>query len=445
MHSTNQHVQHFIQGVCKEVRFKSIHEHITRELLDHIEDQKNKYIDQGIDEETANLKAVEQMGDPAIVGKQLDKTHRPKTDWSILSMAAILVVLGGLFQYIFSGVNKYSINMFSDFLQYAPIGIAAFAIMYFFDYRWLGRYSKVAYFVVFVIAAAGFLTSSKINGTYQHVYYTTLICIPLFAGIIYGFRNKGYLGIVFSGLFYAGVALLCISAPSFSALALLTISCLIILTVAIAKGFFGGNKKLSYVLVYVPTFLLSILANFIAKSRNPYLVERIVERITMIFNPVQDPSGSWYQLFMVRKLVSAARPIGMATLEDKIETIGIDRILPMWSTDLLLTYIIARFGYISGIAVIVLLLILIFRMFVSVLKQKNAYGFLVSFAACLALTGQIVLYVLANIGVMAPMSVTLPFVSFGGIGFLVNIVLLGLILSVYRRTDVVHERLPSNL
>lgn len=440
MQSYSKHVQEFLQVVCKEIRFKGIHKNITRELSGHIEDQKNEYINQGLGEETAALKAVEQMGDPVIVGKQLDLAHRPKTEWSIISIAAILVVLGGAIQYFLSGVNADSADMFSHFLLYAPIGIAAFAVIYFFDYTLLGRYSKLVYFALLAITIAGFLTLSRLNGAYTYVYFSALLFIPALAGIIYGFRNKGYLGIVFSGLFYAGAAFMCILAPSFSSLLLLTISCLAILTVAIVKGFFGGNRKVGLALVYVPMLLLSVLVILTTVITSPYRLERI----RSMLNPGHDPLGSGYLPLMVRKLIVAARPIGTAVLDGNFGNVSIDRILPVRSTDLSLTYIIARLGYIPAMAIVAFMLILIVRMFISVFKQKNTYGFLVSFAACLAITGQIVFYVLSNIGVIAPLSLILPFISFGAFGFIVNMILIGLLLSVYRRTNLVNDRLQSN-
>ena len=439
MQSYNKHVQEFLQSVCKEIRFKSIHKNITKELSDHIEDQKNEYIKQGLAEETAVLKAVEQMGDPIIVGKQIDKANRPKTEWSILSLAAFLVVLGGVVQFFLSGVNANSADMFSHFLLYAPIGIVVFAIIYFFDYTLLGRYSKIAYFILLAISVAGFLGLNKRNGAYTHVYYSVLLFIPAFAGIIYGFKNKGYLGIIFSGLFYAGAAFMCILAPSFSGLLLLTISYLVILTVSIAKGFFGGNKKVSLAIVYIPTLLTFILSILTITLTSPYRFERIVNMI----KPGHDPSGYGWQYMMIKQLFTSSKPIGKAILDGPIANMRVDQVLPGWATDFSLTYIIARFGYLAGMTIVAIMIILIVRMFVSVLKQKNAYGFLVSFSACLAITGQIILYVLSNIGVIAPLAVILPFISFGAFGFIANMALVGLLLSVYRRTGLVNDKLQN--
>jgi cell division protein FtsW (lipid II flippase) len=161
-----------------------------------------------------------------------------------------------------------------------------------------------------------------------------------------------------------------------------------------------------------------------------------------MFNPKIDPLGAGYIQITVRNLISSSKPIGAAIFNNVAgSSMAIEEILPSWNTDFSLTYIIAKLGYVPGMAVIVILFILISRMFSSVLKQKNAPAFLVSFAACLAIAGQIILYVLTNLGIFMPMSFNLPFVSYGAYGFITNMALMGLLLSVYRRTNVVASEL----
>lgn len=440
MQASDQCVREFLQTVCKQIRFKGIHKDIVGELSDHIEDQKSEYIKQGFDEATAALKAVEQMGDPVSIGKQLDKAHQPKTEWSILSLALILVIIGGAVQFLLSRVNSYNSSVFSHFLFYAPIGIIVFICAYFFDYTVLGRYSKCVYFLLVGATLAGFMLFSRKNGAYKHVYYSALLFIPVFAAIIGGFRNKGYPGIIASGAFYAGAALLCLLAPTSSGFFLLTVSCLIILTVAIKKGFFGGDKKVGLTIVYVPVAVAAMLL-FIRINNSPY--DR--QRLAVMLDPQSDPQGGGYQYLMVRRLVADLRPFGEAVLSGDLAGMRIDRFLPGWSTDFSLTYVMARLGYIPGLAIVVVMLILIVRMFISVLKQKNSYGFFVSLSVCLAITGQIIFYVISNLGIIMPFSVALPLISYGSTGFIVNMLLIGLLLSVYRRMNLVKEKMTNTV
>jgi cell division protein FtsW (lipid II flippase) len=436
----NKALQEFLQIICKQIRFKSIHKQITKELSDHIDDQKNEYLKQGFDEETASFKALEQMGDPVLVGKELDKTHKPKTEWSILSLAVILVVIGGIIQYFMSGVNLNNSNNFSYFLLYAPVGIGIFFFAYFFDYTLFGRYSKITYILMFSITIAGFFIFNRTNGGYRHVYYSFMLFIPIFAAIVYSFRSKGYLGILASGLFYAGTAIIIIFAPSFSGLLLLTASCLVILTIAILKGIFNVNKLAGLAIVFIPTLLTLSFTILNIALTSPYKLQRFA----IMLNPNQDLRGSGWQFLMIRRLFAASKPLGTATIVGNTTNTSIFQFLPGWSTDFSLTYIIVRFGYIPGMILIIVMSILIARMFISVLKQRNIFGFLLSFSAFLAISGQIVLYVLSNLGVIAPFAGNLPFISFGAFGFVVNMALLGLLLSVYRRTGLVNDRLQNN-
>lgn len=201
------------------------------------------------------------------------------------------------------------------------------------------------------------------------------------------------------------------------------------MTVAVARGFLGEINKLILALIYTSTLLMLGLAVVTSLYRS--------ERIKTMFNPERDPLGYGYHLTTIRKLISSAKSIGFVVFDESINNMGIEHMLPSWNTDFSLTYIIAKLGYVPGMAVIVILFILISRMFSSVLKQKNAPAFLVSFAACLAIAGQIILYVLTNLGIFMPMSFNLPFVSYGAYGFITNMALMGLLMSVYRRTNIV--------
>ncbi len=428
-------IEDFLQKACSQIRYKGIHSSIINELTDHIEEQKSQYVKQGLNEKVAITKAVEQMGDPVVVGKQLNKAHRPRIELSILSLVAVLVLIGGIVQFLISGAST-NIDTFSRFLMYAPIGLSAFIITYFFDYTLLGRYSKTVYFILFAAAIIYFQFSPMINGTYPHVYYYALLSIPVFAGIVYGYRNKEYMGIIACGLFYAGTALLCLIAPSTTAFILLSVSCLIILTIAIAKGYFGVRKEIGLAIVYIPTiitFTVSILYLFLQAPfrRN---------RIAVMLNPELDPLGSGYQHLLVKKILEASKPFGKAVLGGELSNIPVNEVLPGWNIDFSLTYLISSLGYVTGLVIVGIILTLIVRMFISVARQKNSFGFLLSYSACIALTGQFILYVITNFGLIHIFSsITLPFISFGRSGFVVNMILAGLVLSVYRRTDIVND------
>lgn len=442
----NKYIEEFLQTTCNQIRFKGVHKSIVNELTDHIEEQKDEYISQGLDEETAIKKAVEEMGDPVLVGRQLDETHRPRTEWPAILLAIVLVVIGGAVQFFISGYDKYQPDLFMKFLVYAPIGIGAFLFVYFFDYTLFGKYSKQIYFILLAINILDMLfisndTNGISYGVSRHGYYFALLFIPAYAGIIYSYRNKGYWGIVTCGVFYAAAAFMCLRAPSFIGFMILSISCLILITIAIIKGYFGGSRKVGLSIACIPTISFTVTVIFFVVLRSPYRIARI----TNLIHPGNDPMGRGWRYMVVHKILAASKPFGKEVLHGEFGKMPIYNILPSSSTDFLLTYIFAMFGYAAGIAIIIILAILIGRMFVLISKQKNVFGFLVSCAAFIAITLQFVLFVLSNMGMLTPLSVALPLISYGGMGFIVNMIFVGLVLSVYRRTDIVVDRLQKGV
>lgn len=69
-------IREYLNDVCNQIRWKKAHYIICEELENHIIDQKAAFVQMGMDEETATDKAIKEMGDPILVGSELDQTHR---------------------------------------------------------------------------------------------------------------------------------------------------------------------------------------------------------------------------------------------------------------------------------------------------------------------------------------------------------------------------------
>ena len=67
----------FCAQVCEHVRFSPDHEAIAAELAAHLEDHAAALMERGVPEEEAARRALEAMGDPEEIGKELDKSHSP--------------------------------------------------------------------------------------------------------------------------------------------------------------------------------------------------------------------------------------------------------------------------------------------------------------------------------------------------------------------------------
>ena len=54
----------FLNNVCEQIKYKPIRNEIAEELQGHIKDIKESYIEEGVNEEEAEKKAIKQMGEP---------------------------------------------------------------------------------------------------------------------------------------------------------------------------------------------------------------------------------------------------------------------------------------------------------------------------------------------------------------------------------------------
>ena len=83
----------------------------------------------GMDADAAVRVAVRQMGDCNEIGAQLDKKHRPRTDWLTLLFMALFVICGALVMAVCSrGAGSRMMHnewyYCRRFLCYMPIGVA---------------------------------------------------------------------------------------------------------------------------------------------------------------------------------------------------------------------------------------------------------------------------------------------------------------------------------
>ena len=78
----------YLELMTGQIRCKKMCPVIVREVEDHIEDQKQAFMAEGMKEEEAEKAAVEEMGDPVEVGVEMDQIHRPKMPWKAIFVIA---------------------------------------------------------------------------------------------------------------------------------------------------------------------------------------------------------------------------------------------------------------------------------------------------------------------------------------------------------------------
>lgn len=98
--------------------------------------------------------------------------------------------------------------------------------------------------------------------------------------------------------------------------------------------------------------------------------------------------------------------------------------------------LLASFGILAGMCVLLLLMVLILRVFHMSIRQQNVLGQMLGAGCGLVFLAQVLECVLLNLGIGMESVLFLPFFSYGGSATLVCYLLLGLVLSIYRYKDI---------
>lgn len=423
-------INEYLKIVCEQIRWKKAHGVISEEIENHIIDQKNAFINEGLDEEAAIDKAILDMGDPVVVGSQLDHVHRPKTEWSIIIFTGIALILGFTVR-MFLTYDSNTPSMLANNIISILIGIIGMTIVYFLDFTIIARHpGKIFFGLAAITILIMFITPIR-NGCYFYAQFALLLFPTAFAGIIYNYRNKGYLGIILSGLFCLIPVIIGMIMPSFSGIAIYSITCIILISIAVSNGWFNVNKLSGMLLVYVPTIAAGIITLAIALLKTPSRMERLI----VALNPSNDPMGAGYTGTLTRKLIKGAEFLGQGKPASSA-----DYRLPNIDADFILTYLIHRIGWISFIAIMVLFLVFLIQAFIISARQKSILGKLVSVSVITTIAIQAILYTVGNLGFLLISPFSLPLISYGGAATVINMILIGIMLSVFKSGELVRDK-----
>lgn len=433
----------YLTSLTEQIQNKNARALVLEEITAHIEDQKEAYLLEGYEEEAAEEMAVKEMGNPVDAGSKLNKIHRPKTDVWMLAAMVLLTLIGIVMQSIISA--GYGSPQVTDGLSVRSVlfNLAGFSLMLpvcLADYRILGKYIWYIYGAYLLIA---FLLprATMYYGEYGHHWQLgqtlSILFVPLFAALCYHFRGEKGRGILKAlGLLLLNMFLLLFFGYYTSASMILAfMACLITLCAAAFKGVFGGRKKLQTGLLLAST--VGIPALFFGDvilfdGHFLFLAEYQVRRIQVMLNPAAFASEAGYQTLLVRSQLSEASLFGGGNVGKVGELSG------AWC-DYVLICLTAYFGLFIALAVVLIIAAYFLRSLHISLMQSNRLGFLLGIACSSILILKTVVYVAMNLGVGPTVSIDMPFLTYGLHCTLINFLFMGIILSVYRHTNLLPE------
>ncbi|WP_281889046.1 FtsW/RodA/SpoVE family cell cycle protein [Paenibacillus sp. YYML68] len=333
------------------------------------------------------------------------------------------------------------------------IAIIAFLVTAAFDYRVLLKLTYYLYGVGVILLVAVYLYAPKINGArgwfrglpfgldFQPVELMKIILILTLAAFMA--RRKGeplelLQDVVPVGLLAMIPIGLVVIQPDFGNA--------IILGVILLGMYWIGNIRMIYAAAGAAIFagcayLFIYLFKLYHEPVKEYLKAKEIpthwmDRINTYVNPDTADKDSTYHV------ENAIRAIGSGSLTGEGYLNGSSihsNFIPVTYTDSIFVVVGEEFGFVGASVLLLMYFVLIYRMILISIYCNNYAGSFIIIGIVSMLVFQIFQNVGMMIGLMPLTGITLPFISYGGTSLLINMVAMGLVMSIRMHDDKLLE------
>ncbi|WP_342493632.1 FtsW/RodA/SpoVE family cell cycle protein [Bacillus sp. FSL R5-0712] len=393
----------YVKSVCKQIKNKDVHSSVKLELLDHLYTLKEEAMNAGVSEEEAVDQALNQIGDAEILGMQLHETHKTQIDFKMI-LLVLATCFCGLFvmyflQFHSDFTNFQNMNIFYKSLAFYLIGLVLMFGLFSFDYRRLLKYSWHLYIGTLGTLIFSMMFGARVNGVLflkindVSINLTEIMPFLLAISLAGIFHNWNWEN-AYKAWFGVGVMALPIILISTIGFLPATVICLVMcLTVM-----YVSSASLWQIIMLTATGILYVMVELFSLFQadgHPF------------FYRIHEFSSNGLQI----------TPYAMSEVH----------------TDWMFTYIIYSFGWLAGLIAILLFVIFIHRVFHTAKRVKMAYGKMVMTGLAAVFAAKCLLSIFTNFGFLPLPGVSMPFMSYGGSHILLEMMAVGLILSIYRR------------
>ena len=219
-------IETYLETVEAQIRWKRARPVVLRELRTHLEDQRADFLAEGKDETEAERLAVTEMGDPAAVGAELDRLHRPKPQRGMLGITLILL-LTGCWLRMWLTQSGAAWGLAIDPVRCAltaAVGGAALAGMYLVDVSRLLARAKEVYVGAVLLGCLSLWLSPDVNNVSYYTRYVALFYPVVYALWLYACRGEGRRHLLSAAAGGVPLALICLAAPFTQGLLLLGVT-----------------------------------------------------------------------------------------------------------------------------------------------------------------------------------------------------------------------------
>ena len=413
-----EHLQQWLDDATGQMRWKRARPVAAKELADHLSDQYEAFLDEGMDEDAAAQATVREMGDAVETGTLLDRAWRPRPDWVMLGLVLVVAAVGLGLQYIWNP----ELDAAALLWRYAA-GAVCLLAAYFIDYTVLMKrlWPLLAVWLAAVLLLNQIETMLPDIAPIQIDVLFWLFPL-LLAGLICRMGAKGTEGLASCVLAVAGFWMLLIVThyTPYTITNILLVICSAILLIAVCHKAFGRVRVRTLCLALLPgafalvRYLRSVVflrSSGISREQNASLMTQLIRH--MLFG-----TDTYYQ-------------DGAFATPQKSFWEWAD------AQENLLTIIQLEWGWLAMILVLVPLVILLGRGLMLAGRQSGLLAWLTCHAVVLTLGMQAVWYLLVNLGISdSGGTYGLPLIASDAIYLCQTMFLLGVLLSAQRSGQI---------
>ncbi|MDM5461238.1 FtsW/RodA/SpoVE family cell cycle protein [Bacillus cereus] len=412
----NKKGESFVSEVTNHIKSKEAKSFVATELDFHLKQAKNTWIEKGLSEEVAEDKAVEQMGSPIKLGRELNKLHKPKVDWFLIILLVAAMGLGFLPIIAFGHTNDLLMNK----VIFVILGIATAFGMMLIDYRKLERLGWLFYTIgALILLMIKCFPNAFMNGEalikIGPIAIGCLMAVPFFLLAWASFFNNSRLKVRHLLILYL-----------FSLYLFLTVSVLAPIFIYVTMVFvmlwwskLGKKKALIITIVPICLFIIRVSLSW----SSGYHLDRFLGYL----NPERDAGGAGFMYIRLKEVMSSAGWFG---------TYGDIKFIPAGDTDFVFASLTYYYGYVLALILVFVLSLFVARLVVISYKINDSYGKLLLVGGMTLFVVQFIYNVGMILGLLPIASISLPFISYGVTPTVFHALLMGIVLSVYRRKDI---------
>ena len=351
-------------------------------------------------------------------------------DLQLTTYAGLLLAIGLVMAYT-NSVEQGSVpfeagTTFSRGLMWAAIAVAVFVLATVFDYRWLKTLAwpiygvQIGLLVLTLAIGSGVGSSSRWVSvgplTFQFSEIAKILMIVVLAAYLAGRQGR------LDSLPPLVGACLLVGPPLALVMLQPDLGTSLVFAAILAGMLWMSGASLRWL-----TVLAVGVAAMIPIAWTYLLRDYQKARLEAFFNAAPDIQGAGFQLHQAQIAVGAGGLIGKG-LTNGTQTQG--AYLPVQATDFVFATLAEELGFIGGVVLFVLFVLLLWRVLVAGWRSRDAFGTLFAAGVGSMILFQVIVNVGMVLGIMPITGIPLPFVTHGGASLVSMAAGLGILQSI---------------